>query len=108
MASGQGTVDFICDQMAGAGQITWRKMFGEYGVYCDGTFIGVICDDTLFLKVTGPAGVAEPGLDLAQAYDGAKPSFRIPSEMLDDAARLAAFVQIVRDSLPVGKSKRKR
>ncbi|WP_298402143.1 hypothetical protein [Janthinobacterium sp.] len=30
MASQQGTVDFFLDQLAGAGSINAKKMFGEY------------------------------------------------------------------------------
>ena len=36
MASQQSTVDFILEQIAGAGEVSARKMFGEYGVFCDG------------------------------------------------------------------------
>ena len=31
MASDQAFVDFVVDQIKGAGHITFRKMFGEYG-----------------------------------------------------------------------------
>ena len=103
MASQQSSVDFICDQMADAGIITHRKMFGEYGLYCDGKFVGVICNDTLFLKVTEDARKFAPTLGLAPAYDGAKPSFCIPQDLLEDTKWLASFVRVVHDSLPVKK-----
>lgn len=103
MASQQSTVDYICEQMGDAGDITSRKMFGEYGVYCDAKFIGTICDDTLFLKVTKEAQELEPSLELAAAYDGAKPSFCIPVAILEDTERLAAFVRIVHSTLPAKK-----
>ena len=45
MASEPGTVDYICGQMRLAGVIAARKMFGEYGVYCDGIIVGLICGD---------------------------------------------------------------
>ncbi len=103
MVSQQSSVDFICDQMADAGNITHRKMFGEYGLYCDEKFIGVICEDTPFLKVTEAARKFAPALELAPAYDGAKPSFRIPHDLLDDTEWLTSFVRVVHDSLPVKK-----
>lgn len=103
MASQQSTVDYICEQMSQAGDITHRKMFGEYGIYCDAKFIGTICDDTLFLKVTKEAQVLEPELELAPAYDGAKPSFLIPVSMLENIERLAAFVRTVHSTLPAKK-----
>lgn len=100
MASQQSTVDYICEQIRGAGQITHRKMFGEYGVYCDAKFVGTICDDTLFLKVTKQAQELEPALEHAPAYKGAKPSFVIPIAMLEDAERMAEFVRTVHNTLP--------
>ncbi len=103
MASHQETVDHICEQLGGAGSVSSRKMFGEYGVYCDEKFIGVICDNTLFLKVTEQARQAEPQITLAPAYEGAKPGFMIPADMLEDAPRLAAFARLVHDSLPARK-----
>ncbi|MEO0692839.1 MAG: TfoX/Sxy family protein, partial [Pseudomonadota bacterium] len=86
-----------------AGDITARKMFGEYGVYCDATLIGTICDNTLFLKVTEPAKELEPTLELSPAYESAKPSFRIPVAMLEDTDRLVAFVRTVHVTLPAQK-----
>ena len=108
MSSQQNTVDFICDQMAGAGDILSRKMFGEYGVYCDDKFIGVICDDILFLKPT-PAGLkVAPDLKLVAAYDGAKPSRRIPQELIENTHWLVPFVRLTHDNLPAKKKNAKR
>ena len=55
MASHQDFVDYVAEQLREAGIIRSRKMFGEYGLYCDGVFFAVICGDQLFVKVT-PAG----------------------------------------------------
>ena len=38
MASNPDFVQYLCEQLAGAGAITSRKMFGEYGLYCDSKF----------------------------------------------------------------------
>ena len=57
MASHQDFVDYVAEQLREAGSIRSRKMFGEYGLYCDGVFFAVICGDQLFVKVT-PAGEA--------------------------------------------------
>jgi TfoX/Sxy family transcriptional regulator of competence genes len=55
MASNQKFVDFITDQIRGAGDIVAKKMFGEYGIYSDGKIFGLICDNKLFIKPT-PSG----------------------------------------------------
>jgi hypothetical protein len=52
MASRQSTVDFIIDQILEAGDVSARKMFGEYGLYCGGKMVALVCDDQLFVKPT--------------------------------------------------------
>lgn len=52
MACSDNFVQYILDQTSEAGSIHVRKMFGDYGLYCDGKIVGLICDDLLFLKVT--------------------------------------------------------
>jgi hypothetical protein len=41
MASRQTTVDFILDQIEGAGTVSAKKMFGEYGIYCDDKMVAL-------------------------------------------------------------------
>ena len=42
---------FVLEQLAGAGTLTARAMFGGVGLYCQGLFFALIDDDTLYLKV---------------------------------------------------------
>ena len=48
MASHKDFVDYVAEQLREAGAIRSRKMFGEYGLYCDDVFFAVICDDQFF------------------------------------------------------------
>ena len=52
---------YVCDQLRGAGEVAARKMFGEYGLYCDGKVIGLICDNQLFIKRTEAGAALMPG-----------------------------------------------
>ena len=45
MASHPDFVNYVVEQLREAGSIRSRKMFGEYGLYCDDIFFAVICDD---------------------------------------------------------------
>lgn len=87
MASDSNFVEFVVDQLKQAGSITYRKMFGEYGLYCDLKIIGLICSNQLFVKPTnaGRAYILASG-DLVEAppYDKAKPYFLI-EDQLDDS-----------------------
>ncbi|MCX8508766.1 MAG: TfoX/Sxy family protein, partial [Rhodobacteraceae bacterium] len=42
--------DHVLEQIQGAGVVAIRKMFGEYGVYCDGKVVALVCDNQVFLK----------------------------------------------------------
>jgi len=108
MASQQGTVDFLLDQMAGAGGISARKMFGEYGVYCDGKMFAIVADDQLFIKPTeaGRAWISAQGtLQQAPPYPQAKPYFLIAGELWDERDWLSQLARRTADALPAPKPK---
>jgi DNA transformation protein and related proteins len=96
MASSQDMVDHITEQMAGAGHISARKMFGEYGIYCDDKLIGLICNNMLYLKLTTLGKLFAPELKEAPPYKGARPSLVVSDTYLEDSERL---VQLVRKTL---------
>jgi TfoX/Sxy family transcriptional regulator of competence genes len=75
MASQQRTADYVVEQIAAAGSVSARKMFGEYGVYCDGKMVALICDDQLFVKPTKGGRTFLGKVREAPPYPGAKPSF---------------------------------
>lgn len=107
MASDLSLVEFIVEQMGGAGEITYIRMFGEFGVYCDGKIIGLICDNKLFVKQT-EAGRSFIG-DIVEAppYPGAKPSLLI-EEKIEDGKWLSQLIKLTAAELPEPKPKRKR
>ncbi len=51
LASSESFEAFVLDQLAGAGDILPRKMFGGVGLYSSGLFFGIIANDVLYLKV---------------------------------------------------------
>jgi DNA transformation protein and related proteins len=42
--------DFVLEQLAAAGRVSPRAMFGGVGLYLDGLFFALIDDDTLYFK----------------------------------------------------------
>ena len=54
MASSPEFMQSVAARLEDAGTITYRKMFGEYCVYCDGKLFGCVCDDRLFVKISEP------------------------------------------------------
>jgi TfoX/Sxy family transcriptional regulator of competence genes len=106
MASRLEFVKYVMEQLSQAGVITSKKMFGEYGLYCDGKFFACICDDQLLVKMTKAGEEIWPGLDKKPAYEGAKDSFLV--EELEDQERLAQFVRGTCEELPMPKPKKKK
>ena len=105
MSTQQSTVDYILEQSAAAGSMTAKKMFGEYGLYCDGKVMAFIADDQLFIKPT-EAGRAYLGeVTEAPAYPGSKLYFRVDGTRWDDADWLAGLVRVTTDALPAPKPK---
>lgn len=98
MASSKEFAEYVAEQLSGAGRITYRKMFGEYGVYCDGKFFALICDDRLLIKITDEVKKKYPNIKEAPPYDGAKNYFLI--EEIDDREFLTDISLITFESLP--------
>lgn len=105
MATDAATVEFLLGQMAGAGPVTARKMFGEYGLYLDGKMVASVNDDRLFLKDLAPVRALLAAPELAPPYPGAKPQLVIEAEV-DDPEALAALIRAAWAALPVPKPKK--
>lgn len=100
MASDLSFVEYVRDQLGGAGDVSFKKMFGEYAVYYDGKIVALICDNQVFIKPT-TAGRAKIGSVVeAPPYPGAKPYFLVGDE-LDDREAMVNLVRITASELPV-------
>jgi len=106
MATDRGTIDFILELLGDRRLVTARAMFGEYGLWCDGKTVGLICDDTLFVKDTPAARALLPDPELGPPYPKAKP-YIIANALFDDAEALQALVFAIADDLPEPKPKSK-
>ena len=104
MASDIGFVEYVCEQIRGAGQVSHRRMFGEFAVYCDGKVVALVCDNQFFLKPTDAGKALLDRVKEAPPYPGAKPYYLVDAQ-LDDADAVAAIVRATADSLPMPKVK---
>jgi len=57
-------VIYLCDQMAELPSLSWKKMFGGYGMYSEGCFFAIMFDDRLYFKTdsTTEAAFRERGM----------------------------------------------
>lgn len=108
MASRQETVDYIVDQASGAGDVSARRMFGEYGLYCRGKFMALVCDDRLFVKATEPGLALLGEHETAPPYPGAKDYPVVDEERWEDSNFLTELFAVTADALPAPKPKKKK
>ena len=99
MASNPDFVQYIADQCAGAGEIIVKKMFGDYGIYCD----GIIFDNRFYLKPTETGRSLLRSIEMRPPYDGAKDFFFI--EDVDDRDYITELVRVTCKALPMAKKK---
>jgi TfoX/Sxy family transcriptional regulator of competence genes len=104
MSSDQSFVEFVTDQMGAAGSISYRKMFGEYAVYCEGKVVALICDDQLFVKPTENGRSYIGDVYEAPPYPGAKLYFLI-EDAYEDPEWISGLIRITASELPIPKPK---
>jgi TfoX/Sxy family transcriptional regulator of competence genes len=105
MASDLAFVEYVCDQMRGAGQIAFRKMFGEYAIYHEGKVVALVCDNQLFIKPTSGGRSLIESVVEAAPYPCAKPHFLI-GDNIDDREWLSRLIRVTGDELPLPKPKK--
>lgn len=100
-------IEFLMEQIQSAGEVSYKKMFGEYMIYLNAKPIFIICDDTLFVKVL-PAtleimGDKPHGLPYASCK---QPHYVV--EDVDDKELLCALATALEKVTPVPKPKKKK
>jgi len=107
MASDRKFLEFIVDQIDNAGQITFKSMFGEYGLSSDKKIFALVCDNKLFIKPTQAGRDFIKDVVEAPPYPGAKLSFLI-EDKIDDHEWLSNLVRITVKELPEPKPRKKK
>lgn len=108
MATKQATVDYLTEQMAQAGDIRSRKMFGEYAIYCDEKVVAFVCDDKLFVKPTHAGRTFIETVEEEPPYPGAKLYFHISGDLWEDPQWLSELITKTAEELPLPKPKKKK
>ena len=51
MVASDAFAEFLREQLALVGHITMRRMFGKTGVFCDGVMLGMVTENSLYVRV---------------------------------------------------------
>ena len=90
--------EFLQEQLAPLGAVGMRRMFGSTGVFCEGLLIGLIKDNTLYLRVDDlnraafKEAEASPPLNYRRAGKLMDlPFLRAPERLFDEPDDLVAW-----------------
>ncbi|MGK9164972.1 TfoX/Sxy family protein [Inquilinus limosus] len=100
MATSDSFAEFLRDQLAPLGRVTMRRMFGKTGVFCDGVMLGVLSEDTLYVRVDEhnraafQEAEAFPPLSYEKKGRTIDLSFwRVPERLFDEPDELLAWAR---------------
>ena len=108
MSTSPGFAEFVTDLLSPLGEISHRKMFREYGIYCNGVFFAMACDDTLFFQCDEALLAKFPATGFP--YPGAKLAGMADADLLENhelLIELARESYLYKKSLPVKKPRKR-
>ena len=107
MATTSDFIAYVIDQSGLAGQLSTRRMFGEYALYLEGRVVGFAADNSLFVKTCDANGALIQGLPMRPIFPGSK-DYAVADELLDDREALRQLLQVTAQGLPLQRARRPR
>ena len=104
MATSRDYVQYVCEQLRGAGAIRFRKMFGEYLIYVDDKPMVLVCDDTAYVKTLDCLAEKMRCADRGVPYEGAKEHYILD---VDDSAFCREVILLMEPCVPLPKPRKK-
>ncbi len=93
MSSSLDFIQFVCEQIAGIGTITHKKMFGEYMVYVNGKPLLLVCDNTVYIKMLACLEQEMQNAETGSPYPGAKPHYILDIENQEFSHRIIGLLE---------------
>ena len=100
MVASTAYAEFLREQMAALGRISLRRMFVKTGVFCEGVMLGVVTENTLYLRVDEHNRAAfkeaesSPPLNYVKQGSTIDLSFwRVPDRLLEEPDELVAWAR---------------
>lgn len=104
MATSIDFINYVCDQIAGVGEIRYRKMFGEYLIYVNDKPVITVCDNTAFIKKLDCIEELMDGAEIGFPYKDAKEHYVLD---IDNSELSKIVVTKVEEVTPIPKKKSK-
>ena len=94
---GDSFIEYVRDQLGDLPNLTFRRMFGGYGIYQGQAFFGILFKGRLYFKTDARtcAGYLARGMDVFRpsARQALISYYEVPADVLEDTAALAEWAQ---------------
>lgn len=101
-------ITYLQDTFPSSIEITYKKMFGEYGIYSDEKMIALACDNQLFIKDRPPTREQFSSYLLeGLPFPGAKAYFILDFEKMSQT-ELENLLTLLIEITPLPKKKKKK
>jgi len=104
MATSLDFINYVCEQLKDIGNITYKKMFGEYMVYLNDKPVIIVCDNVAFVKKLDNIKEMMQDANVGFPYKGAKEHYVLDIDNADFCKKVIVKIEEV---TPIPKSKRK-
>jgi TfoX/Sxy family transcriptional regulator of competence genes len=105
MGTSADFIQYVCDQIAGVGELRPRKMFGEYMVYVNDKPILLVCDNTVYVKKMATTSEMLAKAENGVPYPGAKEHHILD---IDNAEFSKKVVSVMEPDISVPKPRKKK
>ena len=105
MATTQDYIEYVCEQLSGSMDITYKKMFGEYMVYANKKPVVIVCDNTAFVKQLDIISEMMKNADKGFPYKGAKEHYVLDIDNKELAREVVTKIEAV---TPIPKPRKKK
>lgn len=107
MATSKEFHDYVVDSLRRIGDISTKRMMGEYCIYYKDKLIGDICDNTLLLKPTESVLLMMPDAERAYPYEGSK-TLMVVVDDVENIGLIESVLNAMYEELPERKKKIKK
>ena len=106
MATSKEYIEFVCEQLDGIENVTYRKMFGVYMVYVNSKPLLIVCDNTVMVKKAPELADLMKDAPDGIPYEGAKVHYILDIENRELVRSVIAVLEPI-TPLPKKRAKKK-
>ena len=104
MATSKEFHDYVVDSLQRIGEISTKRMVGEYCIYYKGKLIGDLCDNCFLLKPTESVLRLMPDAERAYPYEGSK-TLMVVVDDVENMELMEEVLNAMYEELPEPKKK---